>query len=74
MEKQPTLENRIDSLPPIISPDHVEKYLGGVIFQRTLANLDSVGKGPKRMQIGRKIAYLNKDLLEWLSLRAKNLA
>jgi predicted DNA-binding transcriptional regulator AlpA len=74
MEKQPTLENLINSLPPIISRDHVEKYLGGVISKRTLANLDSAGKGPKRMRIGRKIAYRTEDLLEWLSLRAKNLA
>jgi hypothetical protein len=66
MEKQPTLENLINSLPPIISRDHVEKYLVGVISKRTLANLDSAGKGPKRMRIGRKIAYRTEDLLEWL--------
>jgi predicted DNA-binding transcriptional regulator AlpA len=74
MEKQPTRGSLTNSLPPIISRDHVEKYLGGVISKRTLANLDSAGKGPKRMRIGRKIAYRTEDLLEWLSLRAKNLA
>jgi predicted DNA-binding transcriptional regulator AlpA len=74
MEKKPTLENLGNSLPPIISRDHVEKYLGGVISKKTLANLDSEGRGPKRMRIGRKIAYLTEDLLEWLSLRAKSLA
>jgi len=74
MEKKPTLENLSGCLPPIISRDHVEKYLGGVISKKTLANLDSEGRGPKRMRIGRKIAYLTEDLLEWLSLRAKSLA
>ena len=74
MEKKQSLENLSNALPPIISRDHVEKYLGGVISKKTLANLDSEGRGPKRMRIGRKIAYLTEDLLEWLSLRAKSLA
>ena len=73
MEKKLNFENLRKSLPPIISRDHVEKYLGGVISSKTLANLDSEGKGPKRMRVGRKIAYFTEDLLEWLSLRTKQL-
>jgi len=57
------------NLPPMISRDHVEKLLGGVISSKTLANLDSLGKGPKRMRVGRKVVYLTEDLLEWLTLR-----
>jgi hypothetical protein len=56
-------------LPPIISRDHVEELLGGVISSKSLANLDSLGEGPKRMRIGRKIAYLTEDLLRWLESR-----
>ena len=73
MENQLKLETLSKTLPPLISRDHVEKYLGGVITAKTLANLDSEGKGPKRMRIGRKVAYMTEDLLEWLSLRTKQL-
>jgi len=38
-----------------------------------LANLDSLGEGPKRMRVGRKVAYLTEDLLGWLALRTTTL-
>ena len=62
-----------EKLPPIISRDHVEELLGGVISAKRLANLDSLGKGPKRrMRVGgRKIAYRTEDLLDWLEARTK---
>jgi predicted DNA-binding transcriptional regulator AlpA len=58
-------------LPPVISRDHVEKLLGGIISSKRLANLDSLGEGPKRMRVGRKVAYFTEDLLEWLAQRTK---
>jgi len=61
-------------LPPIISRDHVGELLGGVISAKTMANLDSLGEGPKRMRIGGKVAYLTEDLLEWLDNRTLELA
>ena len=61
-----------EKLPPIIARSEVEKLLGGVISAKRLANLDSLGEGPKqRMRIGRKIAYRTEDLLEWLESRTK---
>jgi len=65
--------NLTEKLPPIIARDHVEELLGGVIKSKTLANLDSLGEGPKRMKIGRKVAYYTEDLLEWLANRAVSL-
>ncbi len=62
-----------DQLPPIISRDSVEQFLGGVISPKYLANLDSLGQGPERMRIGRKIAYRTSDLLTWLSKRTVQL-
>ena len=67
------LKNLTSNLPPIIARDHVEKLLGGVVSSKTLANLDSLGMGPKRIRVGRKIAYLTEDLLEWLALRSQEL-
>jgi hypothetical protein len=74
MKPESSLENLKDLLPPIISRDRIEALLGGVISSKTLANLDSLGLGPKRMRIGRKVAYLTEDLLAWLSERTTALA
>ncbi len=71
MRNQMDLSNLAPSLPPVISRDCVEKFLGGIISSKTLANLDSLGKGPKRMRVGRKVAYRTEDLLEWLSYRTR---
>jgi hypothetical protein len=60
-----------EKLPPIISRDRVEKYLGGVISAKRLANLDSLGEGPPRIRIGRKIAYQTDTFLDWLSRRSE---
>ena len=63
----------VDKLPPTIARDHVESLLGGIISAKYLANLDSIGKGPKRMRVGRKVVYMTEDLLEWLESRSVNL-
>lgn len=60
-------------LPPIIAREQVGKLLGGVISPKRLANLDSLGEGPKRCRIGRKVAYPTMDLLIWLESRTKHL-
>jgi hypothetical protein len=73
MRNQMDLSDLVPTLPPVIARDHVEKLLGGIISSKTLANLDSLGEGPKRMRVGRKVAYRTDDLLEWLSNRTKNL-
>jgi predicted DNA-binding transcriptional regulator AlpA len=71
MQNDLNLSELNSKLPPIISRDHVEKLLGGIISSKRLANLDSLGEGPKRMRVGRKIAYLTEDLLEWIESRTK---
>ncbi|WP_316897235.1 hypothetical protein [Pseudodesulfovibrio indicus] len=58
-----------DLYPPVISRDHVEKYFGGIISSKRLANLDSQGLGPPRFRVGRKIAYRTDALLAWLEAR-----
>jgi hypothetical protein len=67
------LNDLASKLPPIIARDHVVKLLGGIISSKYLANLDSLGTGPPRMRIGRKIAYRTEDLLEWLESRSVTL-
>lgn len=48
-----------------------EKFTGGIIKEKYLANLDSTGKGPAgRVRIGRKIAYPVSEFVKWLESRS----
>jgi hypothetical protein len=73
MRPKVDLSDLNQKLPPIIARDHVEKTLGGIISPKTLANMDSMGTGPMRIRIGKKVAYRTEDLLEWLSERSIHL-
>jgi hypothetical protein len=42
MHQKIDFSNLVPKLPPLISRDHIEKILGGVISSKTLANLDSL--------------------------------
>lgn len=63
-----------DRLPPTISRSEIDCRLGGAISAKTLANLDSLGKGPEgRHRVGRKIVYQTDLLLAWLDSRSTKL-
>lgn len=56
-----------DQLPPFIARKEVSKLLGGAISPKTLANADSLGKGPEgRITCGKNIVYETKSLLKWM--------
>ena len=49
-----------------------EKFTGGLIGEKYLANLDSAGKGPAgRIRCGRKIVYPVAEFVKWLSNRSE---
>ena len=55
-----------------VAREKVSEFSGGVLHPRTLANLDSLGKGPKgRVRIGRKVAYPVENLIKWLEARVE---
>lgn len=54
----------------IVARTHVERFTGGMITPKTLANLDSLGQGPKRIKIGRKTGYPVNEFVSWLRDRA----
>jgi len=57
---------------PYVARDRVAEFSGGILHPRTLANLDSKGKGPKgRIRIGRKVAYDVIELCDWLASKAE---
>jgi hypothetical protein len=57
-----------------ISRDRVSEFTGGAINPRTLANLDSLGKGPAgRFRLGKKVCYPMESFITWLESRCKEL-
>ena len=71
--KKPDLSNLAASWPsPLVSRDNVEKFTGGIITQKTIANHDSKGTGPQgRLKVGRKVCYPVNAFIEWLEGRAE---
>lgn len=63
------LEKLQETLPPVISRNKISYYLGGLLSVGYMANLDSEGKGPKRIKIGKRCGYLREDLIDWLRSR-----
>jgi len=57
---------------PIVARTEIEKFTGGMIGEKYLANLDSAGKGPSgRIRCGRKVAYPVSEFLKWLGARSE---
>jgi hypothetical protein len=54
---------------PLVARSEVARFSGGVLHPRTMANLDSAGEGPPRVEMGRRIAYLRDGLIEWMLRR-----
>jgi hypothetical protein len=70
---KPDFSSLADRWPsPFVSRGEVERFTGGIISIKYLANLDSQGAGPQgRVRVGRKIAYNVRDLINWLENRAE---
>lgn len=56
---------------PYIVRQEVERFTGGIVNAKYLANLDSRGEGPPgRVKVGRKVAYPVNSFVAWLESRA----
>ena len=52
------------------SQHQLDKFSGGILNARTLANADCLGTGPKgRVRVGRKVAYSVDSLIEWMQAK-----
>ena len=73
--KQGDLKGLAERWPSaFVARQEARKFSGGIISEKSLANLDSQGLGPAgRLRIGRKIAYSVSSLIEWLESRATRL-
>lgn len=62
-----TLES---GLPPVIARKQVERFLGGMVSRKVLANADSRGEGPEESYaVGKCVVYKTRSLLHWLVRR-----
>jgi hypothetical protein len=54
-----------------VAREEVDRFSGGMITAKYMANLDCAGTGPEgRVRIGRKIAYPVESVIRWLEERA----
>lgn len=54
-----------------VSRTEIERFTGGIVKEKYLANLDSAGKGPAgRVRSGRKICYKTSEVVKWLESRS----
>jgi len=63
------LEKLQETLPPVIARNKIGFFLGGLLSKGYMQNLDSEGKGPKRIKIGKRCGYVREDLIDWLRSR-----
>jgi len=56
---------------PFVARQEVERFTGGIVNPKYIANLDSQGLGPEgRIRVGRKIAYPVIEFIQWLESRS----
>jgi hypothetical protein len=49
----------------------IERFTGGLISEKYIANLDCTGKGPAgRVRCGRKVVYPVANVIKWLQARS----
>lgn len=50
----------------VVARSEVERFTGGAITSKYLANLDAQGLGPERFRLGRKVVYPVRPFIAWL--------
>ena len=69
----PSFQLMADKWPsPFVARQEVERFTGGIVNPKYIANLDSQGLGPEgRIRVGRKIAYPVASFIAWLEERSE---
>jgi len=58
----------------IVARTDLETFTGGLMSCKYMANLDCMGQGCERIQVGRKIGYPTRRYTEWLRARSRRFA
>ncbi len=65
-----SLSHMADKWPSsIVSQQEVEKFTGGLMSSKYLANLSSLGEAPPSYKIGRKRVFPVSSFITWLESR-----
>jgi len=54
----------------ILARTEVERFTGGMLSGKYLANLDSLGIGPARVVVGRRVGYPVHQFVSWMRKRS----
>ena len=54
----------------VVARTEIDRFSGGLMSSKYIANLDSQGTGPARLLCGRKVGYPVQDLVAWLRDRS----
>ncbi len=55
---------------PVVARSEISTFTGGLLAPRSLANLDSLKKGPGgKVRLGRSVGYEKAALIDWLTAR-----
>lgn len=55
----------------LVARDKIAEFSGGVLTPGTMKNLDSLGMGPPRIYVRRKVVYPIRGLIAWMLDRAR---
>jgi hypothetical protein len=72
---RPALLKMLDKWPSsVVAREEIGRFTGGMIRPGTLANLDSIGKGPEGRFFtgGRKVVYDAEQFVLWLDKRSSD--
>ena len=59
-------------LPEIVSRKRAPELTGGFISPKTMANLDSLNRGPaKKIMIGKQVGYMKNDFIDFFLRQIK---
>ncbi|NLV98137.1 MAG: hypothetical protein GX043_12540 [Desulfovibrionales bacterium] len=66
MNKDALRQKLLETMPPIFSRQQVKDLTGGMIDGRTVANMDSQGRGPGKVALGPvKVGYVREAFIDW---------
>jgi hypothetical protein len=55
----------------VVARDSIEEFSGGLLKASTMAKMDSLGIGPPRIYVGRKVVYPVQGLVDWIFARSR---
>lgn len=55
-----------EMLPAVFTRKQAASCLNGLLSAHSLSNLDSLGQGPAKQRIGRRVMYERETFVDWL--------